>query len=72
MKVEEIRELFAAAHAEVSAVCKGKEWRMCIPVRKDDSDILIGGAISKADKLLDVFEFSSSSKRKGPSCATSR
>lgn len=58
LKLESIRALIEAAHAEVSALCKGKQWRMCIPVHPADSDAVIGGALRKMEKLLAVVEAS--------------
>ena len=35
------KEIVEKAKQEVFAICKGKQWRMCIPVQPDDSDIVI-------------------------------
>lgn len=56
MKTEEIRKIIEDAQDEVSAICKGKQWRMCIPYQRNDSDALIGGALRMAAKLVAVAE----------------
>ncbi len=55
-KLQEYRKQLEAAHEEVSAICRGKDWRMCIPARQDDSDLLIGGALRRAMRLVDLAE----------------
>lgn len=44
------------AHAEVTALCKGKKWQMTIPIDPErDSDTIIGGALREAGiKLMDA------------------
>ena len=38
---------------EVSALCNGRKWRMCIPARpNEDSDLVIADALSKAKAML--------------------
>lgn len=56
MKLDALRLMIEAAHDEVSAICKGKQWRMCIPVHPTDSDAVIGGALRKSLKLLAVAD----------------
>ncbi|HZM27390.1 MAG TPA: hypothetical protein VFB89_08530 [Gemmatimonadales bacterium] len=34
------------AKQEVFALCKGKQWRMCIPAQLDDSDVVIMSALA--------------------------
>lgn len=55
--VRAIRERWHAASQELSAVCRGPgrnghEWRMSVPVRSDDSDILIHNALADIQPLL--------------------
>lgn len=54
MTLDELQKLCDEAHDEVSAICKGKQWRMCIPVHPTDSDALIGGALRQVRKLIAV------------------
>lgn len=57
MTFDEIKTLLEAARKEVSDLCKGeRRWTMHLPARKDDSDLLIGGALRTAEKLLAVVE----------------
>lgn len=46
------------AHDELSRLCKGKQFRMSIPVQHDDSDIVIGDGLRAgreyARRLADV------------------
>jgi hypothetical protein len=39
----------AKARALISAMCRGDRWRMCVPVQRDDSDILL-------TRVLDGYE----------------
>lgn len=47
-----IEQRRAAAKAEVIAICKGKQWRMCIPVEQTDSDICITNSLDDIDALV--------------------
>jgi hypothetical protein len=44
------------ARAELSALCHGKRFLMSIPVREDDSDRIIGNALSDMRKLIQEVE----------------
>ena len=53
---EELKALIGAARAELSALCKGKQWCMCIPVEPTDSDIAIMLGLSAGLKALEEVE----------------
>jgi hypothetical protein len=40
------------AEAKLDALCNGQRWRMSIPVRQDDPDIVIGQALMQAKAAL--------------------
>jgi hypothetical protein len=44
--------LIDAAQEELSALCKGKKFRMTIPVEHDDSDMVIGDALRHAQAFV--------------------
>jgi len=46
--IEEIEK----AQDEISAICHGKRWRMCVPVDDGESDIVIGDALRHAKILI--------------------
>lgn len=52
MDSQTMNEKLWSAAQEVHQLCNGKTWRMCIPRRKDDSDALIGEAISIGQHLV--------------------
>lgn len=51
---EQVIALIDRADAEVSALCSGKRrWTMTVPAEHDrDSDLVIGGALHEARRLL--------------------
>jgi uncharacterized protein with PIN domain len=51
-QLEHIKERLTKARAELSALCHGKQFRMCIPLQDDDSDQLIGAALRDSMKLI--------------------
>ena len=53
---EELKALIGAARTELSALCKGKQWCMCIPVEPTDSDIAIMLGLSAGLKALEEVE----------------
>jgi hypothetical protein len=40
------------AEAKLDALCNGQRWRMSIPVRQDDPDIVIGQALMQAKAVI--------------------
>lgn len=50
-EAERLREAIKAAQSESDRLCHGKPWRMSIPVRDDDSDIIFGDLIRAARAL---------------------
>lgn len=44
------------AHHEVSALCHGKRFRMCIPVQPDDSDIVLSEALRDSERMIEALE----------------
>jgi hypothetical protein len=56
LDTKSIRERAKLAHAEVSRMCNGKRWTMCIPVEPDDSDITIDNALRDVPALCDEVE----------------
>jgi hypothetical protein len=56
-KIRESREAIEKARDEVSALCNGKRWTMCIPAREGkDSDLIISAALHKADEALALLD----------------
>lgn len=55
-KLLEPKKAIEVAQAEVSAISKGKQWRMCIPPQTDDSDIVISGALMSASNRIKYLE----------------
>lgn len=55
-ELKKIRERADKALQEVFALCKGKHWRMCIPVQTDDSDRLLATSLDDIPRLLDEVE----------------
>jgi hypothetical protein len=53
---EELKIKIEAAHKELSALCHGKQFRMCIPVQPDDTDRVIGEGLRAGMKALDEIE----------------
>lgn len=52
------RELIAkskAAHEEICALAKGKEWRMCIPVQPTDSDMVLQAPLDGIEQLAQSY-----------------
>ena len=49
-------ELALRALDEVSRLCKGKEWHMTIPVKGNDSDIIISEAIRALLRQISNFK----------------
>ena len=45
LDTKSLDELVEDAHREISALCHGKHWTMCVPVQGDDSDIIISEAL---------------------------
>jgi hypothetical protein len=43
--MENSNPVVAAAINEIDLLCKGKQWRMSIPVQDTDSDVVISSAI---------------------------
>jgi hypothetical protein len=53
---EAIRQRQERAHAELSALCKGKRFQMSIPAQEDyDSDLLIGASLRDVHALLTAY-----------------
>jgi hypothetical protein len=52
VSLDRLVEMLEQAAAEVSALCHGKRWRMCVPVDSDDSDIVIGDALRHARAFI--------------------
>ena len=42
------------AEAELYAICTGKEWRMCIPIQPDDSDMVIRASQRDIERLIEI------------------
>lgn len=50
-----LSEIVDAAHKEISALCKGKDWRMSIPIQWNDSDTIISTALKfQRDKISNL------------------
>lgn len=67
---EELMAMIEAAHAELSALCAGKRFRMCIPVEADDSDVVIGDALRHSLRFVKAASASSSVPEKWQSIET--
>lgn len=50
------RAAVKAAYDELSALCHGKQFRMSIPMRDTDSDIVIGIGLHFIEDLIDEVE----------------
>ena len=55
-RLDQICRRLEAAQQEVFALCKGKQWRMTIPVQADDSDRCIMAALGDIRDLLALAE----------------
>jgi len=55
-RFDQIRRQLEAAQQEVFALCKGKRWRMTIPVQDDDSDRTLMASLGDVRDLLAVVE----------------
>lgn len=55
-EIQRLKELCEKARQEVYEVCKGKSWTMCIPVRNDDSDVVICNGLDANERLLAALE----------------
>lgn len=55
--IEERRARIKRAREEVSRICQNpRQWRMCIPVQPDDTDIVLSAALRDAEASLDELE----------------
>lgn len=50
--LEELESMIIAAQHELAELCKRKHFRMSIPARYGDSDIVIGDALRNALRLV--------------------
>jgi len=55
-RLDQIRRRLEAAQQEVFALCKGKHWRMTVPVQDDDSDRTLMASLGDLRDLLAVCE----------------
>jgi hypothetical protein len=55
--IEERRLRLKKAREEVSRICQNpRQWRMCIPVQPDDTDIVLSAALTDARASLEELE----------------
>jgi hypothetical protein len=55
--IEERRVRLKSAREMVSAICQNpRQWRMCIPVQPDDTDIVLSAALTDAKASLSELE----------------
>jgi hypothetical protein len=52
----ELKDKIEAAQNEVSELCKGKRFKMSIPVQETDTDVIISGALTSASERIKELE----------------
>lgn len=63
-EADSLQRAVDAAHREISALCHGKQWRMCIPVDPSDSDIVICDALRALKSRVAALEAENARLRK--------
>ncbi len=54
--LEAIKARSELAYNKIFSLCKGEKWKMCVPVRQDDSDIVLTTSLNDIAKLIAVIE----------------